>query len=309
MKILNSISAQKVSWVKSNQEALESNPKAISNLYYPESADELVELICKLMAEGKTYELIGHSSNTLFLPSYHVDHLICTSKMSSWHETDTEIVCECGVNVATLSAEMIKAGYVGFEGLNDLPGTIAGAVYGNSGCRNCSVNALVTDVELFTNDGIKHLCKEDLKLAYRSSVLKRKEIEGTILRVHLRKCKGDPKKLKEIANKNHEHRKKFQPSGANNLGTTFNGGQCPTYKCRFCKILEKSIQIVTFNRDTRHSYPLMLKCIGKSSFAPYVYRWNRYMFLDARAHELFPQYIEFVRTLYKDARLEIEIRQ
>lgn len=309
MKVLNKISAQRISWVKSNKEALESNPTAISNLYYPESADELVELIQKLTAEGETYDLIGHSSNTLFLPSYHVDHLICTSKMSSWHETDTEIVCEGGVNVASLSTEMIKAGYVGFEGLNDLPGTIAGAVYGNSGCRHCSVNALVTDVELFTNDGIKHLSKEDLKLAYRSSALKRKEIEGTILRVHLRKCKGDSNKLIEIANKNHEHRKEFQPSSANNLGTTFNGGQCPTIKCRFLKLLEKCIQIATCKRDSRISFPLMLKLIGNGAFAPYVYRWNRYMFLDARAHELFPQYIEFVRTLYKDSRLEIEIRK
>lgn len=309
MKVLNSISAQRISWVKSNKEALESNPTAISNLYYPESADELVALIRKLTAEGETYELIGHSSNTLFLPSYHVDHLICTSKMSSWYETDTEIICESGVNVATLSAEMIKAGYVGFEGLNDLPGTVAGAVYGNSGCRHCSVNALVTDVELFTNDGIKHLSKDDLKLAYRSSVLKRKEIEGTIVRVRLRKCKGDSNRLMDIANKNHEHRKKYQPSGANNLGTTFNGGQYPTIKCRLLKLLEKSIQIVSCKKDSRFSYPLMLKCIGKGIFAPYVYRWNRYMFLDLRAHELFPQYIEFVRTLYKDSRLEIEIRK
>ena len=51
--------------------------------------------------------------------------------------------------------EMIKAGYVGFEGLTDLPGTIAGAVYGNSGCRHCSINELVTDIELLTDDGIK----------------------------------------------------------------------------------------------------------------------------------------------------------
>ncbi len=309
MEIINNTSAQRISWVKSNKKALESNLAAISNLYYPESVDELVGLISRLAAEGATYELIGHSSNTLFLPSYHVDHLICTRKMSSWYETDTEIVCEGGVNVATLSETMIKAGYMGFEGLTDLPGTIAGAVYGNSGCRHCSVNALVNDVELFTNDGIMHLSHDDLKLSYRSSVFKRKEIEGTILRVRLRKCKGDSEELQKIANKNHEHRKKYQPSGANNLGTTFNCGQYPTLKCRLLRLLEKCIQVITCKKDSRFSYPLMLRCIGKGTFSPYVYRWNRYMFLDTRAHELFPQYIKFVRTLYKDARLEIEIRK
>lgn len=309
MKVLHSISAQGVSWVKSNKKVLMSNSAAISNLYYPESIDELVELIQKLMADGEAYELIGHSSNTLFLPSYHINHLICTKEMSSWHETDSEIICDCGVNVANLSKEMIKAGYVGFEGLTDLPGTIAGAVYGNSGCRHCSINELVTAIELLTDDGIKHINADDLKLSYRSTALKRKEIKGTILRVGLRKRKGNPDKLIEIANKNHEHRKRFQPSGANNLGTTFNGGKYPTIKGRLLKSLEKCIQIITFNKDGRHSYPIVLKCIGRGHFAPYVYRWNRYIFLDARAHVLFSEYVRFVRSLYKDARLEIEIRK
>jgi len=309
MKVLHSISTQGVSWVKSNKEELESNSAAITNLYYPESTDELVELIQKLTSEGETYELIGHSSNTLFLSSYHVDNLICIRDISSWHETDSEIICDCGVNVANLSKTLIKAGYVGFEGLTDLPGTVAGAVYGNSGCRNCSINELVTDIELLTDEGIKHINVDDLKLSYRSTALKRKEIKGTIIRVSLRKCKGDSDKLIDIANKNHAHRKKYQPSGANNLGTTFNGGHCPTIKGRLLRLLENCIQIITFNKDLRHSYPLVLKCIGKSSFAPYVYRWNRYMFIDARSHELFPKYVKFVRTLYKDARLEIEIRK
>ena len=204
---------------------------------------------------------------------------------------------------------MIKAGYVGFEGLTDLPGTIAGAVYGNSGCRHCSINELVTDIELLTNDGIKHINVADLKLSYRSTALKRKEITGTIIRVGLRKCKGDSDELIEIANMNHEHRKRFQPSGANNLGTTFNGGKRQTVKGRLFKLLEKCIQVITFNKDPRHSYPIVLKCIGKGSFAPYVYRWNRYMFQDARSHALFPEYVDFLHSLYKDVRLEIEIRQ
>lgn len=309
MKIFHNISAQRVSWVKSNKEALESNNAAISNLYYPESVNELVELIREVTVDGGEFEVIGYSSNTLFLSSYHVEHLICTKNLSSWYETESGIICDCGVSVMELSKEMIKAGYEGFEGLTDLPGTIAGAVYGNSGCRHCSVNDLVTDIELFTNEGIRHISIDDLKLSYRSSALKRQELKGTILRVNLRKRKGDPNRLMEIANKNHEHRKKFQPSGANNLGTTFNGGRCPTFKGRSLRFLEKCIQLITLNKDRRHSYPLVLKCIRKSCFVPYVYNWNRYMFMDVRAHELFPEYVKFVESLYKDVRLEIEIKK
>lgn len=309
MKIFHEMSAQKVSWVKSNKEALEAKSDAISNLYYPETIEELKDLYIELTKADERFELIGHSSNTLFLPSYHIDHLICIRNLDSWQETDNQIVCECGVNVSNLSKAMVKAGYVGFEGLTDLPGTIAGAVYGNSGCRNCSVNSLVTDIELLTLDGVRHLTVSDLQLAYRSSILKRKELDGVIIRVFLKKIIGDTKELQKIAEKNHQHRKVFQPSGINNLGTTFNGGNCPTLKGWILKKAERSIQLLTRNNDRRKSFPMILRIIGKSCFVPYVYYWNRYMFLDQKAHELFPKYEQFLKTMYTDVRLEIEIRQ
>lgn len=309
MKVYHNVSAQKVSWVKSNKILLEANSAAIANLYYPESIEELVVLIDKLKVSGDTFELIGYSSNTLFLPSYHVNHLICIRDVSSWFETDSEIVCDCGVNVSKLSKEMIIKGYMGFEGLTDLPGTIAGAVYGNSGCRHCSINELVTDVELLTNDGVRHIGVDDLKPSYRSTALKRKEIYGTILKVKLKKTIGNPKILIEIANKNSEYRKIHQPSGANNLGTTINGGYRQTLKGHLLKLLERCIQFITANKDPRFSFPLLLKIIGKGYFSSYVYRWNRYMFLDAKAHELFPQYVKFIKSLYKDVKLEIELRR
>lgn len=309
MFVFHDVTAQKVSWVKSNRDALEANKAAISNLYYPESIEEFIELIRELTTNEDSFELIGHSSNTLFLPSYHINNLICTKNISSWSESETEIICECGVSVGKLSRAMIKKGYMGFEGLTDLPGTVAGAVYGNSGCRHCSVNDLVIDIELLTNEGIKHIGIETLKLSYRSTALKRKEITGTILRVRLKKIKGDPDKLTEIAKYNHLYRKSNQPSGANNLGTTFNGGRCPTLKGWILYLIERCIQLITFDRDSRHSYSILLKIIGKGYFIPYIYRWNRYMFLDEKSHVLFPQYIKFIQSIYKDVRLEIEIRK
>lgn len=309
MQLFHNISPQKVSWVKSNKEELEANSNAISHLYYPETIEELVSLYNELTKLNEHFELIGHSSNTLFLPSYHVDHLICIRKVKFWRETESQIICECGVNVANLSKAMVKAGYVGFEGLTDLPGTIAGAVYGNAGCRGCSVNALVDLIELLTIDGIKRIQVSELKLAYRSSALKRKELDGIILRVYLRKTKGDVKELQKIAEKNHQHRKEFQPSGINNLGTTFNGGNCLTLKGWIIKKAERCVQILSHNNDMRKSFPILLKIMGKSCFVPYVYYWNRYMFKDARSHELFPKYEHFLKTLYKDVKLEIEIRK
>ena len=307
MKVYNNISAQQVSWIKSNKMKLEKESR-IHNLYYPETLKEFKDLLIDLIANNKKIEIIGYSSNTLFLPSYHVENLICTKKLNKWFEKDNEIICECGVNVSILSRKMVEKGYVGFEGLTDLPGTIGAAVYGNCGCRGCSVNELVKSFCMLTPDGkITYHTIEDLKLSYRSTVLKRGELKGVILEVILNKRPGDKQSLKEIAEFNHRYRKMTQPSAVNNLGTTFISCRNATLKGKLYRVFIKIAS--PFIKDRVKSYSMFLKIIGKKQFVPYTYRLKRYMFLDEKSHVLFPQYVNFVKSLFIDAELEIEIRK
>lgn len=303
------VTSQEVSWVKSDYNRL-SVIKSIKRLYYPETMEELVQLVSDIHDSGMPFDIIGYSSNTLFRPSYSAEHLICTKKLKSYTEEENLIVCDCGVPVSSLSKTMVLKGYKGFEGLTDLPGTIAAAVYGNCGCRGCSINALLHHIELLTNNGrCINLTKEDLSLSYRTSSLKNKELGGIILRVFLNIVRGDSSELQRIASINHEYRKKTQPTGLNNLGTTFNGGNQLTVKGVFFKIVQLIVKYFSKNKDTRDVYPKVLKLFGKGKFVPYIYYWNRYMFLDEKAHNLFDEYYVFLKTLYKDVRLEIEIRK
>ena len=309
MKILNDISAQHISWVKSNKEALEA-VHGIQNLYYPENLEELTKLISDIRNKKESFDIIGYSSNTLFLPTYRAQHVICTKKINSWVETVDTIICDCGVPVSKLSKWAVEQGYVGFEGLTDLPGTIAAGVYGNCGCRGCSINSIVRSFILLDEDNkTKEYTVEDLKLKYRSTTLKRGELVGVILQVVLNKVKGNAEELKAIAHYNHDIRKNYQPSGFNNLGTTINGGKDLTIKGRCYKLIERFIRVIKKNNDGRISYPIVLKIMGKSRFIPYIYYWNRYMFLDEKSHELFNDYFVFLKTLYRDVRLEIEIKK
>lgn len=310
MEILHNVSPQLISWVKSNKEAFEDSGTLIENVFYPESIEELTELVGTFYKKQNSFTLIGYSSNTLFLPSFAESNLICIKRLDHYHVSDFYIECECGVNVSKLAKDMVQKGYKGFEGLADLPGTLAAAVYGNCGCRGCSINDLVSSFDLLTSEGkVETLTTEHLKLRYRSSSLKRNELKGVITRIRLKKIAGNVNELMQIAEKNHLHRKKFQPSAANNLGTTFNGGSEPTIKGRILTRVELIIGTITRTKDSRITYPRMLKLIGKGKFVPYVYYWNRYMFLDVNSHLLFPEYIDFVKSLYKDARLEIEIKK
>lgn len=309
MKIFNNEILQKVSWIKSNKSRL-SQEGSITNLYYPENLEEFKELLSSFVRSNLSFDIIGYASNTLFLPTYRVENLICTIFVKDWYETETSIICDCGVNVSQLSKAMIEKGYKGFEGLTDLPGTIAAAVYGNCGCRGCSVLDLVESFSIMNSEGIiSTLHVSSLMPSYRSTTLKRKELKGVILSVCLKKKQGDRQLLKSKAEENHRIRLAQQPSAANNLGTTINGGAKRTLKGLFFIYIEKLISILTLCKDRRNTFPILLKITGNSRYIPYIYYWNRYMFLDEKAHELFPEYFEFIKTLYKDARLEIEIRE
>lgn len=306
MKIENNVSAQVVSWVKTNKENLQKSN--IENLYYPESVDELRSLVNDLQSKEDAFEIIGWSSNTLFLPSYHVKHLICTKNISKWSETDSEIVCDCGVLVSRLAKYMVEQGFAGYEGLVDLPGTIGSGVYGNCSCYGSSVLGIVKKIIILTPEGaIKEITKEDLCPQNRSTKLKRGEMKGVILQVVLHKILGDKEQLSEKAKKNHEYRKNTQPSAANNLGTTFVAKK-QSLKGRIIFILVTIMARLFCKGDRKKSYHMVLKFLGKSRFVPYIYNWKRYMFLDENAHEYFPQYKDFVKTLFKDFYQEIEIR-
>lgn len=310
MKVLHSVSPQKISWVKSNKNAFDVVGSSIKNLFYPENIEELKNLLSSIYERNSEFTLIGNSSNTLFLPSFSADNVICTKELNKWYESEDEIICDCGVNVALLSRQMVEKGYVGFEGLTDLPGTIAAAVYGNCGCRGCSVCELVKCFTLLLPSGdIRTLCVSDLKLEYRTSALKRGEMQGVILQVVLNKKQGNSEELKAIAERNHHIRISQQPSGANNLGTTINGGKEPTFKGKLFIFLERFVKIIYGIKDSRKSFPIVLKITGNSEYVPYVYYWNRYMFNDEKSHILFPKYIDFIKSLYKDVRLEIEIKK
>jgi len=309
MQHIQNISAQKVSWVKSNKEALEKNSDAIKNLWYPETIDELTNLIRDFQMKGSQYDLIGYSSNTLFLPSYTIDNLICTKKLSEWRETEDAIICDCGVNVAMLSKEMLKKGYKGFFGLIDLPGTIASGVYGNCGCFDCSVCELLDSFTMLTSEGdIKTYHVDDLKLQFRSTSLKRHELSGTILQVVLKKIQGNAEEEQAKANQAHATRLATQPNAANNLGSTFNGSDW-TLKGKFLMRLDRFFLHVVHIQSASQRIKIVITLLGGKKYSKYLYSWNRFMFYDNFSYLLFSKYEKFLKSICSDVHLEIEIRK
>ena len=287
----------------------------IGTFYEPESKEELTELCRDLYKEGKQFDLIGHTSNIYFLPNYSVDTMVSTRKVRNVEIFENCIVADCGASVSKLSRQMVDEGIKGFEGLIDLPGTVAASIYGNASCYGCSINELLISFDVLRPDGsIVILTKENLKLAKRSSSFKCGEQQGVILSAKLRKEVGNCDAILEKAEQNHLKRKSTQPPAQNNLGSIY----CSSSRMTVLGYLLKGLVHVygLFERmrgvekkdiaNRRKSF--MLSLIGAKDLMPYMYSWNRFIWKDAKAHELFWKFHRKHQLMFKNSDFEIIIK-
>ena len=203
-----------------------------------------------------------------------------------------------------LSAEMVKSGFVGFAGLCDLPGTVAAAIYGNAGCYGCDLSSKLYSCDILLNDGlVKTYYKEDIEFSVRMSSFKSKAIEGVILRIRLALEKGSAEEEILKATEASTNRKKTQPGPLNNLGSIYSSKQTYTFKGRFLTLIAKGLSLL--NRKSMLHNVLLLT--GKKSLLPYVCHWNRYIWKDEKAHNLWPMFVKLHAQIFRNDKFEIEI--
>lgn len=285
----------------------------IGTFYEPESKEELTELCRSLYKEGKLFDLIGHTSNIYFLPNYSVDIMVSTRKVKQIVYSKDYIIADCGANVKALAHAMVNEGVKGFEGLIDLPGTIAASVYGNASCFGCSINSMLVSVEFLKDNGeIVTLKSEELKLKKRSSALKRGELKGIILSVKLRKEYGDSKDIIALAERNHKRRLETQPGPKDNLGSIYavsNGFSRKSWLIRkLASVLCILLRSIQRDKVSINSKDVILRFYNAKELQPYVYGWNRYIWKDEKSHELFWKFHQIHQKLFNESKFEIEIK-
>lgn len=285
----------------------------IGTFYEPESREELITLCRSLYKEKKPFDLIGHTSNIYYLPNYSVDIMVSTRRLKNVEYKDNLIIADCGANVKQLAHAMVDEGVKGFEGLIDLPGTIAAAVYGNASCYKCSVTDMLESVEFLKDDGeIVTLKPEDLKFTKRSSALKRGEFKGVILSVILRKEYGDVVSLKELADKNHSNRLRNQPGPKDNLGSIYAIKEGYSRESWLIRMLASFIclpvKLLCKKKYSRAKLNAILRMYNAVELQPYVYGWNRYVWKDEKSHELFWKFHMIHQKVFNKSDFEIEIK-
>lgn len=309
MKYYKNVKSYSVTWLANTYDK-DTSQGTIANYYLPETMEELTELCRELYRKNEKFHVVGSTSNVYIRPNTSFKHLISIKLLNRFYLDNDFMVCECGASVKRIVRRMVIDGIDGYACMIDLPGTIGGGVYGNAGVSRHSIGRQLKDVTVLLDNGsIRTFSPNDLGFTFRSSALKRGELQGIILSCRLKRTPGNKKEIEDEAMMVHEWRKENQPGAARNLGTTaLLSIAKPTLKGKLLLGMAKVWAFVLKPNDKADFKPrFIMKALGKPKLSQYLFGLNRYMWMDAKAHENFEAYVEAINQLYVKPKLEIEV--
>src|SRR5512145_1367563 len=187
-----------------------------------ESADELARTIKLLRKQEIDYLLLGGGSNVL-VSDRGVRGVVVLNRAKAvrFHTGDQpSVTAESGVIFSNLANRCAVKGLAGLEWAATVPGTIGGAVYGNAGAFGGDMAGNLIWAELLTENGREKFTVEQMGYGYRTSILKRGELDAIVLAAELKLQNSTKEEVTVKIEQFGVHRKATQPPGAS-MGSMF----------------------------------------------------------------------------------------
>ena len=191
-------------------------------LIIAESADELAHTVNLLRKQGLDYIMLGGGSNVL-VSDRGVRGIVILNRAKAvrFHNGDQpSVTVESGVVFSNLAHRCASKGFAGLEWAATVPGTVGGAVYGNAGAFGGDMSGNLIWAELLTENGHEKLTAEQMAYGYRTSVLKRAELDAIVLSAELSLKNSTKEEATVKIEQFSAHRKATQPPGAS-MGSMF----------------------------------------------------------------------------------------
>ncbi len=192
------------------------------------STTELVQTLELAYAAGVPWLILGGGSNML-VADEGVDGLVILnkSKKVSFRHNGVTVIgsADSGVNLSALARQCISRGLGGLEWSVSIPGTIGGAVVGNSGAHGSDMSNSLMTAQIWEAGQVRTYTNRALALGYRTSILKQegqsKDVAPrVVLSVDLQLQPEPAAVLEARAAAFISHRKETQPGGAS-MGSMF----------------------------------------------------------------------------------------
>jgi len=193
-----------------------------------QSGTELLAAVELAYAQRIPYFILGGGSNIL-VSDVGIKGLVILNKARSvaYRHTGHGVVCtvESGMNLSSLARQCIAKGLGGLEWAIGVPGTVGGAVVGNSGAHGGDMNSTLLAATIWEpGQGARIFSNEELSYAYRDSILKREQGKTSprrmVLSAELELIPEAVDILMARADGFTAHRRQTQPGGAS-VGSMF----------------------------------------------------------------------------------------
>ena len=187
-----------------------------------QSADELANAMQLIWQHELPYYILGGGSNVLVSDKGFRGVVVLNRAKEVRFETGDQptVWCEAGVIIANLAKRCASKGLAGLEWSATVPGTVGGAVYGNAGAFGGDMTHNLIWAEMLTKNGREKFTLEQMGYGYRTSVLKRGELQGIVLSALLKLKNSSKEEVSVKIEHFSERRKATQPPGAS-MGSMF----------------------------------------------------------------------------------------
>ncbi len=190
-------------------------------VYFPETEEEICEIIRSLKSQNIKYIVLGNMSNVL-LPDEQIEvPLIVTTDMKNVQMLDdTTVYASAGASFTKLAIDMCKKGLSGLEFAYGIPGSVGGAVYMNAGAYGGEAKDVIKSVRALDKNGnVVTFTGEECAFGYRKSVFHNDEY--VILGAEFSLAKKDADECVKCAKELMQRRVDKQPLEYPSCGSTF----------------------------------------------------------------------------------------
>jgi len=189
---------------------------------FPNTTEELLDLVDSIISKNEPWSLIGGGSNVL-VSSHDIPGTVISTTGLNWIEQigPDLLIAGAGVRLPRLSAYASKLNLSGMEFYEGIPGTVGGAVVMNAGAHGSSTSQILETVTILNLKTwkIETLTPKDIKFGYRLSSIN--STEQIVLSAKYRMAPDTEASIRTRMKENNIARQKTQPIKDPSAGCTF----------------------------------------------------------------------------------------
>lgn len=188
--------------------------------YYLEPADknDLVEIVRYFQQHGFPYMMLGRGSNVLVSDDGFRGAAVNVEEgLANIVLQGNLAIAEAGAKITKFVDFCIQNELAGVEMLAGIPGTIGGAVVMNAGAHGGEISDYLVDVEVFRDQLVQRVKKQDAQFAYRKSSF----VHDVVLSASFQLPRGDKDELIKRRSEFLRQRNLTQPTNLPNTGSMF----------------------------------------------------------------------------------------